>query len=117
MRFIPYSGDDYQGLGYDENHEVYQWLGPGKILFSATRKGNAISAHFSSNKQGLRSVKIAINEFSQFIFDVFDWCKMIMGIIDAPSVGRIVEKCGYIHSVNIDKTGSKVYLLQRPTND
>ena len=115
MRFIPYSGDDYQGLGYDENHEVFQWNGPGRILFSATRKGNGMSIHFASNKRGLRSVKIAVHEFITFIFDTCDWCRMIMGMIDAPSVERTAIKCGFIYAADIDNTDHRLYILQRPT--
>lgn len=94
LNFSPYSGD-LMGLPVDENHIVFRWNGPGKILFSCSQQGEAISMHLASNKKGLRYLKKAIDEFVQFVFWAFDWCKMVLGKTDIPSIGRIALKTGF----------------------
>ena len=94
VRFSPYSGD-LMGLYVDENHLVFRWHGPGKILFSVSRRGNAASCHFASNKQGLRYIKKAVDEFVEFVFWLFDWCTMVLAQVSRKSVGRLIEKVGF----------------------
>ncbi len=95
IKFIPYSGD-LIGLPCDDNHLVFRWnVEQCKILFSVCRRGDAASCHFASNKQGLRMLKKAINEFTEFVFNLFNWCTMSIAIVNKKSVGRLIEKCGY----------------------
>ena len=94
VNFTPYSGD-LIGLYTDENHLVFRWNGPGKILFSVSRRGNAASCHFASNKDGLRYIKKAVDEFVQFVFWLFDWCIMVLAQVERPSVGRLIEKVNF----------------------
>lgn len=77
------------------NHLGAKWLGKGNIVASYTRMGNAISAHFCSDKEGLRGVKNAINDFCVWVFDKYLWCRMVLAMITMPSVERIVKKCGF----------------------
>lgn len=94
-RFYEYEGD-LIGLVTDENHVVYRWIEKDcKILFSVARLGDGCSCHFASDKAGLRHIKQAINEFCQFLFDKFNWCTMILAKTKRPSVGRLIEKCGF----------------------
>lgn len=95
VRFSPYSGD-LMGLYVDENHLVFRWHGPGKILFSVSRRGNAASCHFASNKHGLRYIKKAVDEFVRFVFWLFDWCTMVLAQVTKASVGRLIEKVGFM---------------------
>ena len=68
IAFEPYSGD-LMGLASDENYLVFRWRNKDcKILFSVSRRGDAASCHFASDKAGLRLVKQAIDEFTQFVF-------------------------------------------------
>jgi hypothetical protein len=103
------------GLGHDESHLVFIWCrNDCKVLFSATRKGNGMSCHFSSDKRGLRHLKEAINEFVQFVFGCCKWCKMVLAIIEKPSVERLVLKCGFDYVVDLDNLDHRVYMRARP---
>ena len=94
VKFFPYEGDT-GNLLVDKNHLVFQWGGPGFVLFSVSRRGNAASCHFACDKKGLRHLKQAIDEFVEFVLWIFDWCDMVMAQIKKPSVDRIVKKCGF----------------------
>ena len=94
VNFTPYSGE-LMGLYTDENHLVFRWNGPGKILFSVSQRGSAVSCHFASNKIGLRYIKKAVDEFVQFVFWLFDWCTMVLAQVERPSVGRLIEKVNF----------------------
>jgi len=94
VRFEPYSGD-LMGLKTNENHLVFKWKGPGTVLFSVSRRGDAASCHFASDKKGMRSLKTAIDEFVKFVFWLFDWCTMVIAQVEKPSVGRLIAKCGF----------------------
>lgn len=87
---------DLMGLPTDANHYVYRWLEPEcKVLFSATRQGEAMSIHLASDKKGLRRLKQALNEFCEYVFKVFSWCKMIIGKVNRRSIANLVVKCGF----------------------
>ena len=101
VRFSPYSGD-LMGLTANENHLVFRWHGPGKILFSVSRRGNAASCHFASNKKGLRYIKKAVDEFVQFVFWLFDWCTMVIAQTRKDSVARLIQKVGFMPVTQID---------------
>ena len=94
VKFEPYQGD-LMGLTTNDNHLVFRWVGPGKILFSVSRRGNAASCHFASDRTGLRHLKQAIDDFVLFVFWLFDWCIMVLAQVSKPSVGRVIEKCGF----------------------
>jgi len=117
MPFMLYNGDEfnesdpYYGLARDEAHDVYRWGGEGTILFSITQMGSVVSAHFASDKTGLRHVKPAIKEFCDFVFNACEWCEMITANIDTPSVKRIVEKCGFKYLATAQ--GLDIYALER----
>ena len=51
------------GLFMNENHVAVERIGKGRILFSMTQHGKALSCHFASDKEGLREIKQAIEEF------------------------------------------------------
>lgn len=83
------------GLYADENYLVFRWTGPGTVLFSVARRGDAASCHFASDKAGLRHLKQAIEAWCRFAAWLFDWCRMILAQVKRPSVGRLIEKCGF----------------------
>lgn len=101
IKFEPYSGD-LMGLPTDENHLNFIWCGPGKILFSCSRIGDAASIHFASDKAGLRYIKTAINDFVDFVFWLYDWCTMIIGKVSRDSICRLIEKIGFIEFAQSD---------------
>jgi len=90
--FLYWTGDTF-GLPTDSNHLNFLWLEKGtRVLFSVARQGNGASCHFSSDRNGLVKIDRAIEEFIAFVFDVFDWCEMILAKVKLKSVMRIVEQ-------------------------
>jgi hypothetical protein len=109
--FEPYSGD-LIGLPTSENHLVFRWAEPGcKVLFSITQHGKSASCHFASDKRGLRHLKRAFNEFCEFVFDQYEWCKMIIAKIDRKSVCKLVEKCGF--ALVLERSNKYIYVRVR----
>jgi len=111
IKFLPYEGD-LIGLPTSKDHLNFRWLEPAcKVLFSVCRQGNGVSCHFASNKRGVFKIKRAINEFCEFVFWLFDWCKMIIAKVSLKKVGPIIERCGFKKILNgkID-----VYIRSRP---
>ena len=95
MKFIQYGGDTMK-LPTSKNHLNFKWLEPRcNILFSVCRQGNAASIHFTSDKNGLRKINQAVNEFCEFIFWIFDWCTMIFGNTKTKSAARVAKNCGF----------------------
>lgn len=111
VKFEPYQGD-LMGLCVNENYLVFRWKNPDcKILFSVCQRGKAANCHFASDKAGLRFLKQAIGDFCDFVFWIFDWCTMVMAIIERSSVARLCEKSGFNHAIDVE--GKKVYVRQR----
>lgn len=77
------------------NHLCVEYLPARRIIFSMTQQGNALSCHFAANKNGLRHLKTAINDFCEWAFRQYSWCRMIMAVIKKTSVERLVKKCGF----------------------
>jgi len=82
-----------RGVIRDENYKVVEWKG--LVVFSYAQRGNAIMAHFAAGKDGLRSIKQAINDFVEWAFNEHEWCTMILAVIERSSVERVVKKCGF----------------------
>jgi len=96
----------------DENYLVFRWVNPDcKVIFSVSQRGEAANIHFDCDKAGARHVKQAIGDFCEFLFWLFEWCTMVMGIIEKPSVMRLVQKIGFSHIA--DHGDCKVYVRLR----
>lgn len=89
-----YHCEDWLGIAEDENHFVVKWMAA-NVFFSCCQKGNSISAHFSAEREAIRHLKQAIDEFCRWAFDVMPWCRMIFACIVRQSVARLVVKCGF----------------------
>lgn len=95
--------NEYHGcvdkLPTNEYHVHYKWDREDcNILFSATQQGRAMSCHVASDKEGLRKLKQAINEFCEFVFGRYTWCKMILAKVDKvnkASIKRILLKVDF----------------------
>jgi len=94
VKFVEYDGET-SNLPTSENHINFRWVGSG-ILFSVCRIGNAASCHFSSDKSGLRRLREAINHFVEFVFGIFDWCKMVIAKVVKKSVGKMLLDCSFL---------------------
>lgn len=101
VKFKAASGD-LMGVLMTPPRVAIEWVGPGRVVFSFTQLGEAISAHFSADKKGLRYLKQAIEDFCEWAFEAFDWCRMILAIVGKPSVVRLIKKCGFSHVTDID---------------
>lgn len=105
---IPYSGE-LNGLYVTDTHLVYRWDNDScKVLFSMTRHGNAMSCHFYSDKIGLRKLREAFEDATNFIKKNFKWCEMILANIALKSVERLVKKLLFVHVANSNE--SRVYM-------
>lgn len=110
LKFLPFDGDT-ESLLVNQNYLVFRWVGPGKILFSVTRKGDAAYCHFCSDRDGLRHTKQAFNDFVSFVFYLFDWCKMIIAsVVEKPSIERLLVKCGFQLFATVPKKRATVYM-------
>lgn len=99
--------EDALGVAVDDNHSVFKWSG-GQVFFSCCQKGDALSAHFSTDRKGIRLLRQAIEEFCTWAFDVMPWCRMIFACIVRPSVVRLVVKCGF--SYLVEREGAQIYV-------
>lgn len=110
--FFPYEGD-LIGLYTDENHLVFRWNRPAmKVLFSVSRRGDAASCHFASDKRGLRHLKEAVDSFVRFVFWLFDWCTMVIAQVTTQSAGRLIMKLNFTHALTVQ--GHDIYVRVRP---
>lgn len=107
---LAYRCEDWLGIAHDENHAVFRWS-EGRVFFSCCEKGEALSAHFSTDREGIRMLKPAIDEFCSWAFDVMPWCKIIFACITRPSVERLVVKCGF--SFLEAREGLQIYMRVR----
>tara|TARA_R110000851_G_C12885232_1_gene546516 strand:- start:391 stop:672 length:282 start_codon:yes stop_codon:yes gene_type:complete len=85
-----------------------EWTKKGRIVFSFAQRGKAIAGHFAADKKGLRHIKEAINDFCEWAFYTFEWCRMMLAMIQKPSVERIVRKCGFVFLG--ESTKAKIYM-------
>lgn len=91
----PLHGDDCD-VFTDADHEMVEWAdGKCRVVFSYSQVGKAISAHFACRQAGLRKVKTAINEFCEWAFYAYEWCRMIYAVVDTNSSRNVVKKCGF----------------------
>lgn len=95
LNYIPYYGNTY-GLAKDTNHINFRWNRPGcKVLFSAGQAGSTVITHVYSDGKG--DFVEALNDWVEFVFWIWDWCKMIIGAVTVPKVTELaVEHCGFI---------------------
>lgn len=75
---------------------VVEWAeGSHRVVFSYAKQGDGITAHFAAGKESLREVKSAIDDFVEWIFWAYEWCRMIFAVVAVSSVKRVVKKCGF----------------------
>lgn len=96
--------DDLFGLYMDDNYIPLAW-GP-NIRFSFASRGDAVCAHFSANKKGLRDIREAIDCFLSWAFEVLR-TPMVLATVKRESVARLVNKLGFFHV--IDHEGLQVW--------
>lgn len=108
--FTLYSGDTGE-LTCDSDHLVYLWDNSAcKILFSITRAGNSALCHFSSDKAGLKLLRFAMNDFSDFIFKNLKWCEMILANVKMRSVSKLIQSVGFAHIASNAAENTQLYM-------
>ncbi len=100
------------GVYRNGNYWLNEWSDSGRVVFSATQQGQSLNCHFAANKKALRHVKTAIKDYVEWLFNVCEWCKMVIAVIEKPSVERIVKKCGFVKFGETVK-GKKLYMRVR----
>lgn len=87
---------DKVNLPYDPEISVfYEWVKKKKrVYFSASKRGTALEIHLAS-VNGKHLLEEALNEFCVFLFDVYEWCTKIVGLIIKKSVIKLAERCGF----------------------
>ena len=100
------------GLYTDKYHLVFKWNNPRcKVLFSVCKRGAAASCHFACDSKGLRFMRVAMKEFSDFLFESFDWCERLLAMVTVDSVKRLIKKIGFVHAGTAD--GHDIFIRGR----
>lgn len=107
-----FSGD-YMGVFHNENHAIFEWRGKGKVVFSFTRHGNALSGHFAAEKKALKEAHKAISECAKFVFDACKWCEMILCCVKSGMRGveKTLKRAGF--SVVLESEDHIIYMMVR----
>lgn len=106
------SGNDL-GVPRNENYLVVESENP-RIVFSYAQKGQAITLHFACPPESLRDLRNGLNQFCDWLFYAYPWCRMIFGFINKPSVERMVVKIGFDKLMEIDE--GAIYIRLRDDN-
>lgn len=77
----------------NENHLYYSWND--EVYFSATKHGEALSIHIAADRRGKRGLRRALNEFCEWLFQHYAWCKVIIGMVGPQSIVNLGLKCGF----------------------
>ena len=111
MNEFRFAKGDLLGISTHKNSTCVEWTKKGRVVFSFAQRGKAISGHFSADRKAIRHIKEAINDFCEWAFKVFEWCTMMIAMIQKPSVERVVKKCGFTFLAASDNT--RVYMRCR----
>lgn len=109
----PISGPDL-GVYHNENYVLHEMKTPegARIVFSATQQGKALSCHFAAEKAALRHIKPSIELYVRWLFETCKWCRMIIAVIDKPSVVRVVRKLNF-KRLGITNSNQQIYIRCR----
>lgn len=96
MNFVEAPAGYRCGIYSDPNYVVHRWNVPFvEVYFSSTRKGGSMFCHLASDKTGLRLLKDAISEYTEYLFTRYPWCTMVIATVNRKSLARLLEKCGF----------------------
>jgi hypothetical protein len=92
---------------------LVEWVeGDQRVVFSFARQGQGISAHFAAGRESLRAVKPAIEDFLEWVFATYAWCRCVFCMTKRPSIERIVTRLGFLYLT--DAEGLKIYVRWKP---
>lgn len=81
------------GIPHDNNHIFFSW--DGLVFFSATQRGDAMECHLSSTRTGKRWLRVAVNQFCEYVFSTYTWCGKITACVKIKSVKNLCLNCGF----------------------
>jgi len=101
-------GNDF-GIYRNDNHILKEWRENGRVVFSFSRRGDALVCHFSCEKKAIRHLRLAFKDFINWVFVEFPWCQMLMTGIDKASVKNLVKNFDFF-KVGIDDEGKDIFV-------
>ena len=112
---VPHSEAEIYSLPLTQSYRAYRWSdGISEVFFSATQQGEALSIHIAAGKNGKFGLRKAVNDFCQTMFDAFEWCSVILGVVGPQSVVNLSKKCGFaVISEFDDETAGHVTVVAR----
>ena len=100
MWYIP---TDLMGVPFDNNHLAIGWKKKGCVVFSFRHlSGGSLDCHFSANKEALRHIREAINDFIEWVRTTYPECYRIVAAINRNSVSKIVESINFKYVGNLE---------------
>ena len=59
--------------------------------------------HIGAVGRNKRFLRVAINQFCEFIFNEYRWCDRITACVTMQSVKNLILKCGFVRFFNINE--------------
>lgn len=78
----------------------YSWKG--KVFFSANARGDTLECHIAARGRNKLYLRQAINQFCQYMFMSYPWCKKIAANVNKNSVKNLCLKCGFVKLIDFD---------------
>lgn len=83
-------------LYLNENTRVVKWSKADKSVYvSFSKRGKAIIAHIAARRKNRKYLRKAVNDICNAFFLLYDWCQIVIGVIDKQSVLNLVYNCGF----------------------
>jgi hypothetical protein len=84
----------------DDNYLYFTF--DGIVFFSATKRLDTMDCHVGAIGRNKRFLRIAINEFCEYIFNRYVWCNKISACVKLKSVKNLCMNCGFEKIADID---------------
>lgn len=88
-------------IPHADTSAFYSWKG--KVFFSATMRGDTLDCHVAAKGRNKLLLREAINQFCQYVFFTYAWCKKIAACVKMKSVKNLCLKCGFVKIADINK--------------
>ena len=89
------------GIPCDDDHLFFSWKG--KVFFSATRRGGFLDCHVAAKGVNKLLLREAINQFCQFAFSTYAWCKAVTACVKLKSVKNLCLNCGFVKVMDLNE--------------
>ena len=82
------------GIPHDDKHIFFSF--DGLVFFSATMRGDTMDCHIGAQGRNKRFLRVAVNQFCEFIFTNYAWCRKIAACVKLESVKNLCLNCGFV---------------------